>query len=50
MDQAYKLLKKQPVVLEDPFPQGKNETSSDSKNVGGTRTIAYVDYVLMNLI
>ena len=44
MDQAQKLLKqKKLAVLKDPFPQGKNMSSSDPNNAGGTLNSPFSD-------
>ena len=50
IDQAQKLLKQQqPDVLEDPFAQGKNATSS-SKYIGGTSSSPSTNQYYINMV
>ena len=50
IDQAQKLLKQQKsVILKDPFPQGQN-TTSGSKDVGGTSGAPCTDQSYNNMV
>ena len=50
MEQAQNLLKREPVVLKDPCPQGQNATSSDLKSVGGTQSTHPANQYYINMV
>ena len=50
MEQAQNLLKRDPVFLKDPCPQGQNATSSDPKTVGGTQNASFADQCYINMV
>ena len=50
MEQSQELLNQQPVILKDPFQQGRNASSSNPKTIGGIENDSSVvdqSYIIM---